>query len=358
MTEVHSGGSQRWDVVAAVVFISFVLVRLIRAVALARKVVDRPNERSLHTVPVPRLGGAVVVPVGAVAIALLWPEFALPGEVRIALAAGCAALYVISLFDDLKSLPVGLRFVVQLGCAGVLLWSMFGPILILSTGSVSEIWLRLVGIAVLGLWLVGLINIYNFMDGIDGIAGLQAVLGGVTWAIVGTALGMPATVWVASCTAAALAGFLAVNWPPAKIFLGDAGSTVLGYFFGSMPLLASVESGGKLTLAQAASIGVLAIWPFLADASFTLFRRWRAGENLLRAHRTHLYQRLVIAGQSHRTVTLTYGGLAMVGAVLAWLVVRGYDWAILLAGVVVTVLFGCLWRWTVTCEKERAARSA
>ena len=139
-------------------------------------------------------------------------------------------------------------------------------------------------------------------------------------------------------------GFLGHNWPPARIFLGDVGSAFLGYTLAVLPVIAALLEP-RLALA-----GVLLVFPFVFDTSFTLLRRWRRGENIFVAHRSHLYQRLVIAGYSHRAVTLLYAGLALVGVVLAlaWVLeLPGSDWLALgLPG-----LF-CLGLWQLVVRAE------
>jgi len=187
------------------------------------------------------------------------------------------------------------------------------------------------------LWLVGLTNAYNFMDGIDGIAGGQAVVAGLGWAVIGAMRAEQETVVFALLLAGASLGFLTRNWPPARVFMGDVGSTFLGFSFAALPILVDpVDS--HLFLA-----GVIFVWPFVFDAGFTMLRRLFRGENILQAHRSHLYQRLVITGWSHRAVTLLYAGLAAAGGILAvayaarW---PGFDWAAVLAP---PVLFAGLW---------------
>ena len=158
--------------------------------------------------------------------------------------------------------------------------------------------------------VVGILNIYNFMDGIDGIAGVQAVVAGVAWTCIAYSLSLSATAVLGGAVTAGAAGFLLLNWPPARIFMGDAGSTVLGYMIGILPFFAWVEQKDTLSLGTATFCGALVMWPFLADGASTILRRMRRRENVFTAHRSHLYQRLVIAGRSHQAVTLTYGALA------------------------------------------------
>ena len=149
-------------------------------------------------------------------------------------------------------------------------------------------------------------------------------------------------------SAGAAVGFLTLNWPPARIFMGDAGSTVLGFLFAAAPLVAAGESPAAFDHLLIAA--ALALWPFLVDGTFTIFRRLGRGENILQAHRSHLYQRLVIAGQTHRRVTLVYGALALVGVGFGTLVVRGVLGAVPLAIGGVGVCFLGLWRWVCRVE--------
>ena len=167
----------------------------------------------------------------------------------------------------------------------------------------------LVGGIITFLWIVGLTNAYNFMDGIDGIAGGQAVVAGLGWATIGWLNNVPLVFALGLFICASSLGFLGHNWPPAHIFMGDVGSAFLGYTFAILPLL---HNNATMPL-----VGLLLVWPFVFDTVFTFVRRLLKGENVFSAHRSHLYQRLVIAGYSHQRVALTYIGLAAVGGVLA-----------------------------------------
>jgi UDP-N-acetylmuramyl pentapeptide phosphotransferase/UDP-N-acetylglucosamine-1-phosphate transferase len=143
-------------------------------------------------------------------------------------------------------------------------------------------------------------------------------------------------------------GFLGHNWPPARIFMGDVGSAFLGF---TLAMLAVI---GGLADPRLPFAGVLVVWPFVFDATFTILRRLRRGENIFAAHRSHLYQRLVIAGWSHRTVTLLYLALAGIGAVLAslWVMAApGSDWLVL---VIPTLCAFGLWRLVVRVESGGA----
>ena len=334
-------------------------VRVARSVGQRNALLDLPNDRSSHQVPVPRLGGAAFVPVILLVLAGFNRAGPASGLVWAAVA-GAAALYAVSLVDDLQPLPTGIRFGVQFAVAALILGVALGSLQTLASGWTGTLsaWLQpgSVGYWILALWFVGLINVYNFMDGIDGIAGLQAVVAGATWAIIGTVLRLPTVQLVGAVVAAAAVGFLTLNWHPAKIFMGDAGSTVLGFFFATLPFLATVEAGGKLDLVRSLTIGAILVWPFLADGIFTFLRRLKNRENVLQAHRSHLYQRLVIAGHSHTRVTVTYGCLAVLGAVLVLPLIKPSvqgSSPIPAALGVLAAAFLALWRWTVVSEQAR-----
>ena len=174
----------------------------------------------------------------------------------------------------------------------------------------------------------------------------------------GSVLGLPTVQLMGAVVAAAALGFLTLNWPPAKIFMGDAGSTVLGFLFATLPFLATVEAGGRLDLVRSLTIGAILVWPFLADGIFTFLRRLKNRENVLQAHRSHLYQRLVIAGHSHTRVTVAYGCLAFLGAVVVVPLVKtpaaGAGGSPVPAALgVLAAAFVALWRWVVVSEQAR-----
>ena len=224
--------------------------------------------------------------------------------------AGGILVAGVSLADDLKSLSTRVRFAAQ-NLGGLLaIWGAgyYSSVTIPFGGEIELGW---IGLPITLLWIAGLINSYNFMDGIDGIAGGQAVVAGIAWALLGWLGKQPMVSALGLLLATSSLGFLGHNWPSARIFMGDVGSAFLGYTFAILPLFA-VQDDPRLALA-----GVLVVWPFVFDTVFTFLRRLHNGENVFSAHRSHLYQRLVIAGHSHRFVTLLYIGLAGIGAILA-----------------------------------------
>lgn len=296
--------------------------RRVLAWLVARSILDRPNERSSHTLPTPRGGGLAVTPAAlagwAGAAAATGGSAALPWV----LAGGALVLLVTSWFDDRHTLPAGPRFLVQVVAVGAVLLVLPGDRL------VFQGWLPLpLDRAVTALGWLWFVNLYNFMDGIDGITGVETASLGVgvalTATVAGTASGLAP---FGLAVAAAGLGFLAWNWHPARIFLGDSGSVPLGFLIGG--LLVQLALAGQLAAAL--------ILPgyYLADATITLGRRAARGEKVWQAHRQHYYQRAVQGGKRHDQVALAIlaGNLVLVAAALA--AAGGYP---LLATAVATV---------------------
>jgi UDP-N-acetylmuramyl pentapeptide phosphotransferase/UDP-N-acetylglucosamine-1-phosphate transferase len=299
--------------------------RLLRTHAAAWGLIDVPNERSLHTRVMPRGGGIVLVLAVLGGLLVVAPS-ATASPHRLAAYAGATLLVaVIGWRDDYRSVAPSIRLVTHLVAAVIALaaWGTFERIHLPGIGEISLSYA--VATAVTMVWLVGLLNAYNFMDGIDGIASGQAVVAGVMWVLIcGAAAPLPTA--TAALIAAASLGFLWHNWSPARIFMGDTGSGFLGFSFAILPLMAYEALGDP----RLPVVGILIVGPFVFDTIYTMIRRARRGENLLDAHRSHLYQRLVTAGWSHSAVAGVYLVLACLsgGAALAWL--RGVSVQILI----------------------------
>lgn len=289
------------------------------------QILDMPNKRSLHTTPVPRLGGAAFGPV-LILGAGIWTTAvgALPAGAWATLVGG-AAIYALGLADDLVKLSGRLRFAVQGAVAVSVLWILRGQVPRIEGN------LHLLGWLILWIWIVGCVNAFNFMDGIDGIAGVQAAIGGCYWMLIEDGRSVPSAI-LGACILGSALGFLRFNWPPARIFMGDAGSTLFGFVLAMAAVAPSPtpETGGKWQLLVS---GAFVLWPFIADTLCTFFHRALRGQNVFEAHRTHLYQRLVRAGWSHRHVTILYGGLAAGGAAIS-LLSQIWGWPMLAVGIV------------------------
>jgi Fuc2NAc and GlcNAc transferase len=306
--------------VALSAIVSLGVAELVYHRAEALRLVQAPNHRSSHVHPTPNGGGLGIVVAGSLAgVCLVTFSGWKLGYLMLGLSALLAG---VGLFDDIQHLPARVRFGVQLLVSGGLLfWLGDLPRLTFTAG----LELELGGWILSGLLLfacVWWINLFNFMDGIDGIAGMQAVfilLGGAVLSACGKEDVMSSPVWVLMlCVVAATVGFLLLNWPPAKIFMGDVGSTWLAFMVFALALL-SVHAGW---LSYATWLVLAAI--FVTDATITLITRLLCGERWYEAHCNHAYQKLARRWGGHRPVTLRALAINMIwlaplaGACTAW----------------------------------------
>jgi UDP-N-acetylmuramyl pentapeptide phosphotransferase/UDP-N-acetylglucosamine-1-phosphate transferase len=269
-----------------------------------RRVLDVPNYRSSHQRPTPRGGGIVIVAGFLIGLAV-WLETGGSLSPRaLGWLVGALIVAVLGFVDDLRPLPALPRLLIQIGAAALL-----------TLAGVQERELPLlIALALAFVYVAVFTNIYNFMDGIDGLAASQAIVAGAALAIAGGLVNNPLVATAGGLLAAASAGFLLYNLPPAKVFMGDVGSTFLGFSFAGLCLLGNIGvGGGRLPV----EFGALVLAPFLFDGLVTLARRVLRGERWYAAHRSHFYQRLVQHGLSHGQVTSLYAGLAVVAAVAA-----------------------------------------
>lgn len=298
-----------WTACAAVASAAVTFVAISCADRLG--VVDRPNARSSHERPTPRGGGVAIVAVGLMAVGVLLAAGLVPPAGAGWVAAAAILVAAVSGIDDVSSISPRLRLALHLLAALVAVWAV-GPVDVVDLGPLGSLDLGIAGWPLTLVWIVGMTNAFNFMDGIDGIAGITAV---VALGILAAGMWLAGEVFgslMSAALAAAAAGFLVWNWQPAKIFMGDVGSAFLGYVIAVLPLAAGPEARRWLV-----PLAALVMWPFIADTAFTLVRRFLNGENILEAHRSHVYQRMVIAGWSHRAVATLYGLASLIAGVAA-----------------------------------------
>lgn len=283
----------------------------VREAALRRLVLDYPNARSAHHVPTPRLGGiGIMLPflVGSTA----WVAIEGHGAWRSTLMVLCctAAISALGAADDMRSLPARWRFALQaLAATAVVLWRGSA---VAEAMAPFDSFLPAAGLMAASiLWIVWATNLYNFMDGIDGLAGGQAVWASAGLAVAALWTGDLVVAWMLVFLGASSAGFLRHNLPRASIFMGDAGSTAIGFFLASVPF---ASTAGPLPVLAV----VLALSLFVLDATTTLLRRLVQRERWYAAHRTHLYQRPLARGVSHARITYSaYAGMAVLAGMAA-----------------------------------------
>lgn len=300
-------------------------------------VVDRPNERSMHSGVVPRGGGLVItalVFLGLVAIAIFTSRtlffFGL---------AGCVALWAtLGWCDDKLDLSPKLRFGIQFLISGITVW-LFGwvhEIHGFALGWLGPV-LTLVGI----VWMA---NLNNFMDGMDGLAASQAIVGGLTLCVWFLYLGDVEVALLCIILVAANYGFLLWNWQPAKIFMGDVGSITIGALYATLVVIAA----NRHNLPVSSLLMVFSV--FIADATYTVLNRIRKRERFWLPHRSHFYQRAGLAGVAHSRVVLIYIVMMVLCSLFATFSVLYRDIISLMIGLIVLMLASfALW----VCSREK-----
>jgi Fuc2NAc and GlcNAc transferase len=325
---------------------SLLLCEAIRRYALRTALLDRPNERSSHRVPTPRGGGAAFVLLLTAALPLLrvlWPD-------RSSLWAALAGGLLVAIpgwIDDRGSLSPGRRLLAQSLAA---LWALFclGGAGELELGF-ARIPLGLAGDLTAFLAILWSVNLFNFMDGIDGLAGTEAVCAALFGALWLGRAGDPAGAAACALLAAATAGFLVRNLPPARIFMGDVGSGWLGYVLAVLALASNNGGSAPPTL------WLLLLSAFAVDATATLADRLRGGHSPVAAHREHAYQRLVRSGLSHGRVTGGFGVLNLLLGALA-LALQGHPAALAAAVPCTWAALFALWLRTRSLRTDREIR--
>lgn len=284
------------------------------------RVMDVPNARSSHAHAVPKSGGVAIVTAfvaGLVAIYVAADVARIEDRYFWGFLACVVLLAAVSFVDDVNQRSYAAKLAVQMLCAGAVVVAGF---------TVDKLWVPFAGQVPLGwlayvvafLWVVGLTNACNFMDGLDGLAaGVAAIAGCFLGAIALTqqSLFVYAASW--ALVASAL-GFLVFNFPPARVFMGDAGSTFFGFAFAVLALIGANLDRGHLSF----YVVPMLLFQFIFDTFFTFLRRLARGEPVYQAHRTHLYQLLLRSGFSHRAVTLLHYAMALAQGVGAFVIVN------------------------------------
>jgi Fuc2NAc and GlcNAc transferase len=286
-----------WWLLLAVFAVSWVLTLVLRRYALAKSLMDIPNERSSHSVPTPRGGGVAIVVAFALALPILAALDLLSTPVLIGLLGSGLAVAVIGFADDHGHIAARWRLLGHsIAAAWALFWLNGLPPVSIFGVSVDLGWL---GDVLALIYLVWMLNLYNFMDGIDGLASAEAISVCLGMCLVYWFSGYVELIWAPLILAAAVTGFLCWNFPPARIFMGDAGSGFLGIVLALLSIQA-VWAAPQLLWSWLILLGV-----FIVDATWTLIRRLIRGDKVYQAHRSHAYQCASRRYSSHKVVTIS-----------------------------------------------------
>jgi UDP-GlcNAc:undecaprenyl-phosphate GlcNAc-1-phosphate transferase len=288
--------------------VAFLVTKIGNGISKRHRILDVPNPRSSHTQPIARLGGIGIVAGVMLSFAIAAAlhkmgliQYPFPSHSALVMLLGGLGIAATGLYDDIRGLQPAKKFIFQFVMAVfvVACGARIESVTFLKWGPLT---LGLLSVPVTLLWLIGVVNAFNFMDGIDGIAASTAGIYCYFFLIF--------ALWESNSEVAALTvlvagssvGFLFHNFPKARTFMGDTGSMFLGFMVAMFVVLLAQKSSNPAMLIALMLVCIVYLW----DVGYTLLRRLRRGENIFQAHRSHLYQRLVRSGQTHARITCVY----------------------------------------------------
>jgi UDP-N-acetylmuramyl pentapeptide phosphotransferase/UDP-N-acetylglucosamine-1-phosphate transferase len=305
-----------------------------------------PNDRTLHSTPTPQTGGLAIVASVVISLIAAVSVFVMTEPAKALLPKGVMAsgsvwivlsmllVFVVSFVDDSRGLPASLRLVVQAVSALIIVVGVGLTVSSIPIPGGPTTQLGIAAIPVSVLFLIWMANLYNFMDGMDGFAGGMTFFGFGFLAYFGWHAHFPVMIIIAFFVSMGALGFLAHNFPPARIFMGDAGSITLGFLAGTLMLLGVRDHTFDFW------VPVIIFSPFIFDATVTLVRRAIRRQKIWQAHREHYYQRVVLSGWSHRrTVLAEYGVMIACGGLAVLYHHSTEQWRLFILGVWLVMFF-------------------
>jgi Fuc2NAc and GlcNAc transferase len=306
-----------WYLLPIIFICSLFLTRMLRMYALSHSLIDIPNIRSSHSIPTPRGGGVAIVLSLLLFLPILSIEDYLSWEHTLGLMGAGGGVAVIGFLDDHGHVAARWRL---LGHFIAACWALFWvaslpPLVVLGV----DVNIGPFAYVIAALYLVWMLNLYNFMDGIDGLASIEAVTVCLSAVLLYFVSGFQQLIWGPLLLAFAVCGFLYWNFPPARIFMGDAGSG----FLGIMLAIFSLQASNALSIFFWCWLILLGV--FIVDATFTLIRRLLRGDKVYEAHRSHAYQFASRRFGNHFSVTVAVGLINILWLLpIAYLVVTGF----------------------------------
>jgi len=284
------------------------------------RIIDLPNERSSHDVPTPTSGGIAIVITflfGVIGIYGLAEETMIKTNYFLGFVFSALLIAGISFYDDVTEKPFFLKIVGQI----------IGAIVVMSFGLVmnefrlpwfEKVHLGIAGYIITFLWIIGLTNAYNFMDGLNGMAGGTAVITGLFFCLISFSQGSIFVYIICYTLIAGSLGFLLFNFPRARLFMGDVGSTFLGFVFATLAIIAALYDHSHTSL----FVMPLLLFNFIYDTFFTFIRRLMLFENVFTGHKKHLYQLFNQLGYSHGAVSFSHFAVSTVQGIGAYFMVN------------------------------------
>jgi len=284
------------------------------------KIMDIPNSRSSHEVPIPKSGGIVIVItflIGVLAIYLFGDATLIRDKYFFGFLISSLLISGISLYDDITKKPFFIKLISHIIAAAIVM--AFGIVI----REIALPWIGTVRLGITGyfltfLWVVGLTNAYNFMDGLNGIAAGPAVINGLFFCMLSYSQGSIFVYIICYTIIAGALGFLVFNFPRPKLFMGDVGSAFLGFVFSTLGIIGALYDHSHTSL----FVMPLLMFNYIYDTSFTYIRRLLRNENIFEAHRTHLYQLFNQLGHSHVRVSCFHFGQCILQGIGAYIMIN------------------------------------
>jgi len=290
--------------------VSYILTPYLAQVGKKQNMVDLPNHRKIHNGAIPNLGGIVIF--FGFLLSLLF-IVQIEGQIKILLAAGVIIL-LLGMVDDIVDLPPKLKFIIQMIPALMVIISNADLINIFINNQLKSF--DLLGYLlypILILWIVGVTNSINLIDGLDGLACGVSIITLITFFILGLKQNFESLNLVSIALTGSLLAFLRFNFYPAKIFLGDSGSTFSGFMLASLGALWVLKSQNAIFIFVPPIVLALPIF----DTLFAIYRRYRSRQPIFQADKKHLHHRLLNRGISHKNVVLILWGITALCSIIA-----------------------------------------
>ncbi len=286
------------------------------------KIMDTPNSRSSHDVPIPKSGGIVIVItflMGVLAIYFFGDATLIRDTYFFGFIFSALLVAGISLYDDITEKPTLIKLISHIIAAAIVI--AFGIVIReVALPWIGTVQLGAVGYLLTFLWIVGLTNAYNFMDGLNGMAAGPAVINGLFFCVLSYSQGSIFVYIICYTIIAGALGFLVFNFPRPSLFMGDVGSAFLGFVFSTLGIIGALYDHSHTSL----FVMPLLMFNYIYDTSFTFIRRLRRGENVFEAHRTHLYQLFNQLGYSHVQVSCFHFGQCVLQGIGAAVMINIY----------------------------------
>ena len=317
---VHMTQSGGAIIVAAAAMTALVVAYIFARLGANRDYLpDHPNYRSSHERVTPRSGGLAIIGgwlLAMMIVASFVGAASVAAEILKISALGGLVL-LIGFADDRFAMTPLFKFAGQAAAAAVFIW-LIGGFHSAPLPFIGDVQLGFWGALLAIFWITGFMNAFNFMDGANGIAGATAVIVLCALSVACASLGAPLIAIISVILAFAVGGFLRINFPDGRIFMGDNGSQTVSFLIAAIAVMATNETGGAVSALFVPTV----MTPFLFDVTFTLMHRVRRGKNIVSAHREHLYQLLMRHGASHVRVTSIYITLTAFSTAAAIMMLR------------------------------------